>query len=78
MVQHMGVDHGGSDGVVAEPLLHRADVIATLESVGGITGPQASMAEPLGTTKAVRSGGLPSLCLDQVRRIAFCTRLGSR
>jgi hypothetical protein len=53
MVQRMGVDHGGSDGVVAEPLLNRADVMATLESVGGITWPQASVAEPLDITTAV-------------------------
>jgi hypothetical protein len=52
MVQRMGVDHGGSDGVVAEPLLHHADVIATLKSVGGTTWPQASVAEPLDITEA--------------------------
>ena len=74
----MGVDHRGSDVVVAEQFLYRADVVATFEYVGGLTWPQASVAEPLGTTKAVRGGGLPDLCLDQVRRIAFCTRLGSR
>jgi hypothetical protein len=53
MVQRMGVDHGGSDCVVAEPLLKCADVMATLESVGGITGPQTSVAEPLDITEAV-------------------------
>ena len=30
-VQHMGVDHGGSDVVVAEQFLNRADVMATFE-----------------------------------------------
>ncbi len=31
----VGVDHGGRDIVVAQKLLHRADVIATLEQMGG-------------------------------------------
>lgn len=30
-VQHMGVDHGGSDVVVAEQFLNRADILATFE-----------------------------------------------
>jgi hypothetical protein len=30
-VQHMGVDHGGSDVVVAEQFLNRSDVMATFE-----------------------------------------------
>ena len=30
-VQYMGVDHGGSDVVVAEQFLYRADVMATFE-----------------------------------------------
>ena len=34
-VQHMGVDHGGSDIVVAEQFVNCANVMATLEQVGG-------------------------------------------
>ena len=49
----MGVDHGGSDVVVAEQVLNRADVMATFESVGGKR-----------MTEAVRGGGLTDLCFD--------------
>jgi hypothetical protein len=59
-----GVDHRGSDVIVAKQFLDRADVMATFESVGGLTGPQGSVAEPLRMTEAVRGGGLTDLCLD--------------
>jgi len=34
-VEHVGVDHGGLDVVVAEELLDGADVVAVAEEVGG-------------------------------------------
>jgi hypothetical protein len=34
LVQHMGVDHRGRDVLVAEQLLHRADVVASLQNMG--------------------------------------------
>ncbi len=52
-VQYMSIDHGGSDVVVAEQFLNRADVMATFEQVSG-----------KGMTETVRSGGLADLCLD--------------
>jgi hypothetical protein len=49
----MGVDHGGADIAVSEQLLDGADDGAPLQTVGGMTWPQASVAEPPGMAGGV-------------------------
>ena len=52
----MGVDQGGHDVLVAQQLLNGAEVLVRLQQVGGLTWPQASVAEPLGVAKDLTAG----------------------
>jgi len=44
-VEHVGVDHGGGDLRVSQQILHRADVVAVLQQVGGKAVPKGVAAE---------------------------------
>ena len=50
-VEHVGVDHCGSDVAVAEQFLNRADVMPPFQEMGGT-----------GVAEAVGGGGLPDFC----------------
>ena len=56
LVEHMGVDQRGPHVAVAEEFLDRSDVLSTFRQIGGITWPQASVAEPLGVPEGVAAG----------------------
>ena len=64
-IEHVGINHGGSDVVVPEQLLNRADVMATFEKVGS-----KGMAEAVGSgtfTDLCREHSAPNRFLHQAR-----------
>ena len=36
-LQHMGIDHGGTHVLVSQEFLHRTDIVAVLQQMGGET-----------------------------------------